>query len=402
MANEQKRTWRLPVLNGRMPSPLMWAVLFALLVGVWAITGDIKGGSSLEGGEGESVAERMAKRADPADGAEDKGDKQEAKADAPFQVRTAEFPVRDFPATLVVRGRTFADRQIEVRAETAGAINALPVDKGAFVKQGALLCELEPGAREANLLEASAAVAQAEGDYKASQTLVKRGHTAGLRVLQNKAALDRAKAAKARMELDMKRTRITAPFDGYVDEQPAKPGSYLAIGATCAKLVALDPLRVIGAVRERDVKKLKPGLQGKARLVTGEERQGVIRFISATAETETRTFRMELEIANPDGKLKSGVTTDIEIPLAPKKGMLLPPSILTLDDKGVVGVRAVNAKKQVEFWPVEILSEKPEGIWVEALPTEGGIITVGQDFVKPGQVVALVPDAKYGGNKPGS
>lgn len=386
----------LPWRRGKAPSPVTWAALFAVLVGLWAVTGTIKGGASGENA-GTSVAERMAEGGDPAANSADK-----ASDDAPFQVRTADFSVRDYPATLVVRGRTFADNQIEVRAETAGAISALPVDKGQFVKKGALLCALEPGAREANLLEAAAAVAQAEGDYKASQTLVKRGHTASLRVLQNKAALDRAKAAKARMELDLERTKITAPFDGFVDEQPAKLGSYLAVGASCAKLVALDPLKVIGAVRERDVKKLKPGQTGKARLVTGEERQGVIRFISATAETETRTFRMELEIPNPDGALKSGVTTDIEIPLAPKKGMLLPPSILTLDDKGVVGVRAVNGQKQVEFWPVEILSERPEGIWVEALPTEGSVITVGQDFVKPGQVVTPVPDPKYGGNKPGS
>lgn len=133
--------------------------------------------------------------------------------------------------------------------------------------------------------------------------------------------------------------------------------------------------------------------------MTGEEAVGRVRFISATAEEQTRTFRIELEIDNPEGRLKSGVTADIIVPLAAKPAMLIPPSILTLSDEGVVGLRLVNKGREVEFRPVEILSEQPEGLWIKALPLSSTVITVGQDYVKAGQTVVPVDDPDFQ-NKP--
>lgn len=382
-----------------LPGALIWAGLFVILLSVWVATGEIKGGSVASAPDAVDVTKSS----------------NSANQDAlPFKVRVAVFKIEDFEDSLIIRGRSYSDQQVDIRAETAGIVETLPHKKGSHVKKGALLCELEAGARAASLLEAKALVAQAEGDYEASKTLVKRGHTASLRVLQNKAALDRAQAALARAELDFARTKIKAPFDGFIDDQPAKVGSYLAVGDRCAKLVSLNPLRVIGAVRERDVGKVKLGQTSKVKLVTGEQAEGVIRFIAASSDTETRTFRIEIEIDNPGasgpddtlkGQMKSGITADIEIPVAKKKAMRLPPSMLTLNDKGDVGVRAVNNRGIVEFLPVKILSEKSEGIWIEALPSASRLITVGQDFVKEGQKVEPVPDANFKANtdvKPGS
>lgn len=364
-------------------SSILWALLFTGLIVVWALTGEIKGGARLK----QDTATQETK--------------QTQKEVAPFQVRTFEFAPQPYLAKLIIRGRTFSDTQVNVRAETAGTVIKLPVEKGDFVKKGTLLCQLEDGARAATALEAKALLAQAKADYEASKKLERRGHTAGLKVLENKALYDRAMAAFERAQLDLKRTKISAPFTGYVEKTPAKVGSLVSIGEACATLVSLDPLHVVGAVREGDVQKIKPGDKGAARLITGELAQGFVRFISATAEPETRTFRIELEIANPGGQLKSGITTDIEIPLPEQQALLLPPSILTLNDQGKIGVRAVTPQQKVEFLPVKILSEQQEGIWVEALPAGTSIITVGQDFVKPGQTVKPVPDTTFK-NQPGS
>ncbi|GJM02725.1 MAG: hemolysin D [Rhodomicrobium sp.] len=378
-----------------LPAALLWTVVLVVLLVIWVATGEIKGGSIASSPEASST-EMELKVAAASD----------ERKSAAFKVRVANFKVQNFDDSLIIRGRSFSDQQVDIRAETSGVVLRLPAKKGQFVKKGTLICEVEDGARAASLLEAEALVSQAEGDYAAAKTLEKRGHTASLRVLQNKAALDKAMATLARAKLDMKRTKITAPFDGFIEAQPAKEGSLLAIGDSCAQLVSLNPLRVIGAVRERDINKVRPGQGSLVRLITGEEADGIVRYIAASSDTETRTFRIEVEIPNPLGKMKSGVTADIEIPLESKKAVLLPPSILTLDDKGVVGVRSVNTKKQVEFNPVSIISEKPEGIWVEALPANLNLITVGQDFVKPGQMVEPVPDLKFnaeaGDLKPGS
>jgi multidrug efflux system membrane fusion protein len=369
----------------KLSSSLMWALIFTLLIAAWVVTGEFKGGSALKS-DGVSIAEQNKSAT-------------EGKA---FRVRTAEFPIVDHPEKLVIRGRTLAGKEVEIRAETAGLISRLGVKKGEFVKKGDLICQLEDGGRTAALFEAKALLAQTEGDFKASQTLKRRGHTAGLKVLQNKAAFDRAKASLLRAELDLERTKIKAPFDGYIDRLPSKTGSFLSVGGPCATLVSLDPLVVIGAVKERDIGKLRKGREGIAHLVTGVSVKGEISFIAARAENETRTFRIDLLIPNKDGTLKSGVTADIEIPLAPKRAVKLPPSILTLNDSGKVGVRVVSPGQAVKFYPVKILSEEASGIWIEALPPRSKIITVGQDFVKPGQKVEAVQDPKFLSQKPKS
>lgn len=369
--------------NGRKKykpsSSLMWALLFTLLISGWMLTGDMKGGSTLKN-EASSLDEKARK-------ANSSGNV--------FKVRTSAFRTIKHPEKLVIRGRTLSDNQVELKAETAGLITKLNVRKGEFVKKGTLICKLEDGGRTATLFETQAVVDQTEADFKASQTLRKRGHTAGLKVLQNKALVNRAKAALMRAKLDLTRTEIKAPFDGYIDQLPSKVGSYLSVGGDCATIVALDPLMVIGAVRERDIGKLKTGMVGVAHLVTGVSAKGTINFIAARAENETRTFRIDLLIPNVKGLLKSGVTADIEIPLPPRDAMQLPASILTLNDNGKVGVRLVTPEQEVQFYPVKILSEDAKGVWIKALPSDSKVITVGQDFVKAGQRVEAVQDKKF-------
>src|SRR5690606_21686506 len=65
---------------------------------------------------------------------------------------------------------------------------------------------------------------------------------------------------------------------------------------------------------------------------------------------------------------------------------LLPQSVLTLDDEGAIGVRTVE-NGEVQFYPVTIVSDSRQGVWVTGLPARVDVITVGQDFVVPGQKV---------------
>ncbi len=292
--------------------------------------------------------------------------------------------------TLVVRGRTEAVARVQVRARTNGQVIAVPAEKGAFVKKGTMLCRLDPGDRPARLAEARAALAQAELDYRASAALSQSGFTPKTREAAHKARLDAARAAITRVKLDIERTSIEAPFDGIIEAQPAKTGDLLQPGGICAVLVQPDPLLVTGDVSERDIKALKTGMKAQAELVTGETVSGHIRFISPSANITTRTFRIELEVANPERHLRDGVTAQIKIPLAPEPAHLLSSSLLSLDDAGQVGVRVVDEENIVQFLPTRILADSSKGVWVGGLPGAIRLITVGQDYVRSGQKVEPV------------
>jgi multidrug efflux system membrane fusion protein len=67
----------------------------------------------------------------------------------------------------------------------------------------------------------------------------------------------------------------------------------------------------------------------------------------------------------------------------------LPLSVLGLDDTGTVGVHTLDDNNIVTFNPVTLLGDERDGVWVTGLEGDVRVIVVGQDFVEPGQEVAV-------------
>ena len=298
-------------------------------------------------------------------------------------IRSAAQPFND---TLILRGRTEADRRVEVRAEIAGLIEGAPIRKGAMVEAGDPLCELAPGERPAALAEAQATLKRTQVEYDAAVRLLDRGFTAETESLSRAAALEAARAQVMRAEIAMERLTIAAPFDGVLESDTAELGALMMPGDVCATLIALDPIAVVGFAPEREVDRLSVGAPATARLVSGREVDGAIRFVARAADETTRTYRVEVEIDNADLGIRDGMTAELSIRLAPQMAHLAPQSALTLNDDGRMGVKIV-ADGRARFAPAEIVADTPEGVWLRGLPETADIITVGQEFVSDGQRV---------------
>jgi len=180
---------------------------------------------------------------------------------------------------------------------------------------------------------------------------------------------------------------VRAPFAGVIEHVPVERGALLNSGDICATVVALSPLRVVTQISERDIGDIKLGMVGHVDFVTGQKADGLVRFIAPAADEATRTFRVELEIDNPDNAIRVGVTAEIKVDLERTRAHRVAQSSLTLNDDGVLGVRAVDAENRVVFHPVEIIGANEAGMWVSGLPETVSLITVGQDFVVDGQTV---------------
>lgn len=291
---------------------------------------------------------------------------------------------------ITLRGRTEALRTVALKAETEGRVVALPVEKGALVREGTVICRLATDDRAAALAQARATLRQRELENSAATQLAAKGFTSQTRAAESTAQLDGAKAMVQRMEIELARAEIRAPFDGVVEERPAEIGALLMKGAPCATLVDSDPMLVVGEVAERDVSLIRPGQEGQARLIDGTRVSGHIRFVARSAQPTTRTFRVELEVPNPDAALKSGISADMGMPTPAIAAHLVSPAILGLDDAGLVGVRTVDAAGVVAFVPVTPVATTPEGMWVAGLPERVTLITVGQDYVRAGETVSVV------------
>ncbi|MEM1286828.1 MAG: efflux RND transporter periplasmic adaptor subunit [Pseudomonadota bacterium] len=307
-----------------------------------------------------------------------------------FTVRARDFTEQERENALIVRGRTQADAEVAITAETGGRVTRVAVEEGDRVQAGDVLCLLDEAARRATLRQAQASLQQSTIELDAATSLADSGFGTQNQVPALLAAFNAAQAAFEQAEVELQRTVITAPIDGLVQLPVADLGSHLSSGELCATLFDVDPLVITVQVSERQIADIAEGVEAKIELVTGETLDGEVSFIAAAADEATRTFRVDIHVPNEKGTLRSGITADAHIQLEPIRGHLVPMSVLGLDDSGNVGVHTLSDDNTVSFVPIDILGDEAGGMWVGGLPNQAKIIVVGQEFVEDGQEVAVV------------
>ena len=335
-----------------------------------------------------------------------------------------------FDRAVIPRGMTQAVREVNLRAETSSTVISPPLRKGVQVHKGDVLCRLDPGTRPATLLEAQARLTEAranmpvsearldEANAKLSEAIInltaaeklsQGGYTSETKLAASKAAersavagvasakggletakagIESAIAAVGAAHKEIERLTILAPFDGLLESDSAELGSLVLPGDPCATVIQLDTIKVIGFVPETQVNRVGLGAPARAELATGDQIEGVVSFVSRSADQATRTFEVEITVANPDLAIRDGQTADIAIAAQGATAHKLPQSALTLNKDGQLGVRTVEADNIVGFIPVELLRDEADGIWVGGLPEQADVIITGQDFVTTGVAVA--------------
>ncbi len=329
-------------------------------------------------------------------------------------------------SAVLLRGRTEAARQVAVSSETDGKIMSRPLRKGAFVTEGQLLCELDPGTRVAQLAEARARLVEAEArgpeaeariaeaearlqeamiNDNAANKLSQDGFASQTRVAQTmataqsarasvqaaksglesaSAGVEAAGAAVAAAEREIEKLKITAPFAGLLETDTAELGTLMQAGSLCATIIQLDPIKLVGFVPETEVSKVEVGALAGARLASGQEIQGQVTFLSRSSDPSTRTFRTEVEVANEDLSIRDGQTVEIMIQSDGRKAHLLPQSALTLNDNGDLGLRIIAEGDVAQFAEVSVLRDTVEGVWLAGLDEKVAVIVVGQEYVSDG------------------
>jgi len=286
-----------------------------------------------------------------------------------------------------VYGRSAPARDVDIKAETNGRIEAIGINRGRFAKKGEIIARLDLRDRRARLAQAKASVKEFETSYNAQLELQGEGYVSETEIAQNIAKLEGARTELIRAQLDLEYMTIRAPYDGTLATREVEVGDFVRAGDVIANFVDNTKLIVSASLAEQDAQHVAVGDDAQAILVTGQEVTGKIRYVSPVADLSTRTFAVELEVPNPDGTLPAGVTAEIRITGGTVIAHKISPSLLNLETDGSIGVKTLDARDQVVFYPVEIARSQTDGIWVSGLPETARIITVGQGYVLAGQIV---------------
>lgn len=355
--------------------PAWVAFIIAAAVTLWVLSGMIRAESRAK------PAEAMADNDAPAN-AEQTHER--------VKVEVTESQARKMTREVKVNARTAPVRSVHVRAETSGRVAEVVTRRGAAISKGAVIARLALNERTAQKRQAEAVLEQRRLQYEAAQRLHKDDYMTEVDLAQARANMEIAQADVDRINQDISHTVIRAPFAGVLETRTVEVGDYVSVGDEIGYIIEQDPFVVRGSVSEDVIGYLQVGQPGSVTLIDNEIRDGVIRYIAGEADEQTRTYTVELLVANPGGRLIAGASAQMRLPLETVSAHELEPATLTLNREGKFGIKIVDAENRVHFHEADIVRNQDEKVWLSGLPDTIRVITIGQDFVSAGDYVEVV------------
>lgn len=371
-----------------MNKSVVTAAAILLVLALWMLSGLIPGSSKADQpAENEDSASTRAESS--AAGNAENGEAADSGREL-MKVQVANTTSDERVREITLQGQLDPGRRLHLVAQTSGAVESIPVSRGSRVKSGDILVKLTLDSRDSDLREANAHVAAARAEQKAAARLQKRGLQSELALQQANAALASAIAGRDRIARDIEHTEIRAPFDAILNDLTVDEGELVQRGATIADLIDDSKFVISATATQQTINQISSGQSIRAKLITGEEVEGKITFLSQVADPQTRSFVVEAEINNPPDNLSSGVSASLLVPVESIAAVQVSASAMALGDDGEIGVKLVNDENLVEFYPVQIVSTDQDGAWVTGIPAGSRVITLGQGFVTAGEEVEPV------------
>lgn len=314
---------------------------------------------------------------------------------APVAVATRQSVAEEVTLFFQAEGQALPDRDTPIRAEASGDIAEVLVAKGDDVAKGDIIARLSTDRVDADLRRAQQDLDRAQREFNNASDLRDRGVATVDRVTEARAGLAAAQAQLAAAQDALDSTNIVAPFAGRVETLTLDAGEFISAGADVGRIVDNKPLTVALQVPQQALNRIQNGQSAQVTFITGEEREGRVTFVGTSASAETRTFLAEVEVANEDGAIPAGISAEIRIPTGLTSAHFITPSVVSLAPDGATGVKVVEEDKVV-FREIQAVRAEVDGIWVTGLPDEVQIITIGQGFVRDGEVIDPRPEISSG------
>ena len=344
--------------------PYILAALVCVLLIIWMLSGLVSGNSNME---------------------EDKRLSSESEEIIP-SVEVTTYSPSAISRTIELYGRTEPKRVVELSSELEGSVEQILAKEGDFVKEGQAILELVKDDKKEQLRYAKALVKQRKIEYQGAKSLSDKGLQGQSILEQANASLVQAKANVKYRERLLEKSTIRAPFSGFLNTRKVEVGTYVRKGDALFQIVDLTTLVVKANVTEKYIDDLTNDISVSVKLVDGSSVKGNVRYIASVSDKGTNTFPVEVVIANPNQKMKAGVSTEMLIEFKSEQAIKVTPALLSLDSLGNLGVKTVK-DEHVVFTPIDMIKAENDGVWLGGFAGPTEVITLGQGFVRPGDKV---------------
>lgn len=320
----------------------------------------------------------------------------------PMPVEFAPVKRTDVVERVTIVGNLIGAATVEAVPRVNGRLAAVHVKLGDAVRQGQPIAQVEDREireqvrqQEAAYKVSEATIRQREADLKLAETNLERNRSLLERNLLPRqtfddtearyqaalAQLDLARAqfeqSKARLEelrINLANTVIASPVDGFIGKRYLDPGAAVSPNAPVASVVAIDTVRMVAAVVEKDVRRLTIGMPAIVEVdaFPGEKFKGKVARIAPVFDPQTRTAEMEVEVPNPGFRLKPGMYARVDLTIDSRQNAMTVPTNAVVDFQGKTGV-FVAASGSGQAQPASNPPQGGETLTAKFVPVQTGI-----------------------------
>ena len=279
----------------------------------------------------------------------------------------------------------------DVTTESGGVVRSIEFDAGQPVRAGAVLVRLNSANEEATLrsLEASAKLAKVQADRWRKLGADK---LVSLDDVQSKVTA----AATAQAQVDAQRAlieqkTIRAPFSGVLGIRKVNLGQFVSPGDAIVSLQQLDPIYLDFSLPEQRIGQLVEGSMVRATVdaMPGAVFDGKVTAIEPLVDPNTRNFKAQATLRNPDGALRPGSFAKVGFDLGSQRDVVvIPQTAVSFNPYG-------NA-----VFVISKVKRKDGETDMQGKPLTGDKLIVTQRFVKTGatrgDLVAITDGLKPG------
>jgi RND family efflux transporter MFP subunit len=330
--------------------------------------------------------------------------KDQPKKGPPANVRVSETRDGMIKPTAEFIGTVFYQEVSEVASELSGIVDSFNFEEGQRVKKGQILVVLRSDLLGKRLQATNASYEQVLSelekkrlDLKRVQRLLKENSIAEQRYdderfsvkgLEKRAASLRAQVERLQLEIEKK--TIRAPFDGIIVKRHVDRGEWLAEGATVAILAKDNVIDIVTEVPEKIIKHVKSGMAINIK-VNGFQLTGRVFTIVPRGDISTRTFPVKIRTKNRFALIE-GMAAKVSLPTGPQEKTLLVPrdAVIPMFGKTVLFAIVDSRAKMI---PVKITGYNgtKTGVLSQALKSGMVVVVKGNERLRDGQAVTVVP-----------
>lgn len=322
----------------------------------------------------------------------------------PAPVRYTEVIERAVRGEVILPGTVAARTSSVVASEVEGLVVELLAREGETIRKGAPIARLRRQTLELRLAEARAALKEAAARLELAVRSLSRSRElsdSGLISQQQfddaisesdawEGRVDQSRAEIARLEDNLERSRIPAPFTGVVVREHVAVGEWIDVGGAVVEMVSLADIEVVCMVPGSYLRAIALGSEVRVSFeaLPDLEVVGKVSAIIPRADPQARTFPVKARIQNPEGQIGVGMLARVVFVAGVERSALMVPKDAVIRRGSTERVYVIDSEDTAQAIAVTTGEGLGEWIAVEGnLRTGQRVIVRGNERLRPGQKV---------------